>query len=87
MTKRNITYIVSGTRAEFEHYVLRKYNLGEQAENYVYVDGPHVFMGQRDVHGFYIGTYEKRADIDRIREMISCANYNYGVNNSVNNHL
>lgn len=83
---RPVTYIVSGTRAEFEHYMFRKYNEGTQAENYVFVDGPHVFIGKKEVHGFFIGTYENRADIDHIKDMIACANYKYGVNKSANNH-
>lgn len=72
--KPKLTYIVSGTRAEFEDYLRQKTNGGA----YVFVDGPHVFRGKKNVQGFYIGTYAKRADIDHIKQMIACANYQYG---------
>lgn len=86
MMNKKLTYIVSGTRAEFEDYMRHKLISGVGG-NYVFVDGPHVFIGKKEVHGFFIGTYQKRADIDHIKDMIACANYKYGVNKSANNHL
>lgn len=70
----NYIFIVAGTRAEFERYLFEKYCTGQQAENYVYVDGVHVFRGRSEVHGFFIGTYEKRADIFEIKEIIRIIN-------------
>ena len=67
-----LTFIVAGNIDEFSNYLRDKQAEGK---NYVYVDGPHVFRGRRDVHGFYIGSYKKRADIDEIMEAIKIANF------------
>ncbi len=72
--KPKLTYIVAGTRAEFEDWVRQKMALKVNIGAVVYVDGPHVLRGKKNVHGFYVGTYEKRADIYHIKEMIALAN-------------
>jgi hypothetical protein len=74
---RTYTFIVAGTRAEFEDYIRAKYHdgLARSLGDYIHVDGVHVFRGHQEVHGFFIGTYEKRADIGQIREMIRVINY------------
>ena len=69
-------YIVSGTRQEFDAYVRRKalnakvFHKEFNSKDYCFVHSPEVFLGQREVKGFFIGTYEDRPDIERIREMI-----------------
>lgn len=84
MTK---TYIVAGTRAEFDDW-MRSKGHDPRDRNFVYVDGLHCFRGVSDPHGFYVGSYEKRADINDISAMIkqcqykpstSSAKYNMGI--------
>lgn len=72
--RQHSTFIVAGNKREFEHYVLRKQQEGTQAENYVYVDTVDKIRGMCDVHGFFIGTYEKRPDIDDIVLAIKMCN-------------
>jgi DNA-binding cell septation regulator SpoVG len=75
---RDYCYIVAGTHAEYLDYQYRKFNedaaLVTKPKVYVYVDSVHRLRGMNEVHGFFIGTYEKRADINDIKEMIHIIN-------------
>lgn len=66
MTK---TYVVAGTKHEFVLWMESK-GYDPRDKNFVYVDGIHCFVGVDDPHGFYVGSYADRADINDISMMI-----------------
>ena len=73
-------YIVSGNRHEFEDYCRRKFDEFVSVEprrcppNYVYVNSADRLRGLSEVHGFKIGTYKQRPDINEIERMIFVIN-------------
>ena len=73
-------YIVSGNRREFERYCAKKFDECVSVEprrrppNYVYVDSADRLRGLSEVHGFKIGTYKQRPDINEIERMIFVIN-------------
>lgn len=62
-------YIVAGTRSQFVTWMESK-GLSPNDENYVYVSHASKLIGAEDPHGFYIGTYYERPDINDISELI-----------------
>jgi len=61
-------YIVSGTFNEYRNYIAKK---GYSPQEYTYVSNSDSLRGKSEIDGFYIGTYEQRADIDEIRAIIA----------------
>lgn len=43
-------------------------------QDIIYVSGPEIFRGHRDVHGYFVGTYWQRSDIDEVVQMIRICN-------------
>jgi hypothetical protein len=60
-------YIVAGNYAEFKSYVSKK---EPHTVEYVYVSSPYTILGLTDIKGFYIGTYNRRDDIEKIKNLI-----------------
>lgn len=69
-------FIVAGNREQYREWV--KTNLTRfpniLLQNFIFVSGPEVFRGYNEVHGFYIGSYRQRPDIEEIMDMISIIN-------------
>jgi hypothetical protein len=69
-------FIVAGNREQYREWV--KTNLTRfpniLLQNFVYVSGPEIFRGYSEVHGFYIGNYRERPDIEEIKNMIMIIN-------------
>ena len=76
----NYCYIVAGNRQEFDVYCRRKFDECVSVEprmkplNYVYIDSADRLRGLSEVHGFKIGTYKQRPDINEIERMIFVIN-------------
>jgi hypothetical protein len=68
------TYIVAGTRAEFERYVQEKYEYWSKMAmlmpEYRYVRSVDDLRGMQNIKGFYVGTWSKRPDINLIKSFI-----------------
>lgn len=60
-------HIVAGNYEEFKRYVSKK---SIDSARYVYVSSPHTILGLTDIKGFYIGTYARRDDIEKIKYLI-----------------
>ena len=73
-------FIVAGTRQEYEFFIRRKAD--ELAKtgypislsHFVYVSGYETLRGQRDIHGWFYGTYRQRKDIKDIVMQIRVTN-------------
>jgi hypothetical protein len=74
-------FVVAGTHEQFTQFVRRKAtqlwdggNTSVTLSNFVYVSGPEVFRGFNSVHGYFVGTFRQRKDIEQILEMIRIIN-------------
>ena len=73
-------FIVAGNHEQYKQWVKKNIdrfyakNTSISLSNFVYVSGPEIFRGYSEVHGYYIGSYKDREDIDQIREMIQRVN-------------
>jgi len=73
-------FIVAGNYEQYKQWVknnIDRYyakNTSISLSNFVFVSGPEIFRGYNEVHGYYVGSYEKRKDIEQIREMIRIVN-------------
>lgn len=72
------SYIVAGNMDEFRHFVARKKvehdNNMKLMPEYVYVHNVDRLRGLSEVHGWFIGSYEQRSDINLIKSTITIIN-------------
>jgi hypothetical protein len=77
---RDKIFIVAGNYNQFLEYRNRKWTEYREAgidisiDDFVYVSSPDSIRGRRNVHGFYIGTWDQRPDIEDIKLNIKLAN-------------
>ena len=76
-------FVVAGTKVEYDLFIRRKCaemimkypnNTTISLSNFVYVDSDQKLYGQRNVHGWFIGSFRDRADIRDIVRMIRWCN-------------
>lgn len=59
--------VIAGNKAEYDQFLRNnKLNSGE----HVYVHDTYTIRGRRDPHGFFVGTWKSRPDIDDILETL-----------------
>ena len=63
-------FVVAGTYAEFQDFVIRKRMKGFSYD-FVYVSNRDTIRGLDTIRGFYIGTYRQREDWVEIRDAIA----------------
>ncbi len=67
-------FIVAGNYQQYKDWVKRNIDRLYQADpsrsislsNFVYVSAADTFRGQRKVHGYFVGTFRDRPDINEI---------------------
>jgi len=62
-------YVVAGNLEEYNDFVYRHKDDVNVA--YFYVDNPLLLVGRTNIEGYYTGTYYKRPDIGRIKDIIT----------------
>jgi hypothetical protein len=73
-------FIVTGNRQEFEVFIRKKaddlvkegYSIS--LSDFVYVSSHETFLGHRNVHGWFCGTYRQRKDLREIVMQIRVTN-------------
>lgn len=70
----NRKYIVAGNHMEFIDYCSRKQREGIDIREMYYVTGAAALRGLSECHGFFIGTYNDRPDINQIIDQIRIIN-------------
>jgi hypothetical protein len=83
-------YIVAGNYEEYNDFMYRHRDTPNEV--YVYVDSYTQLNGMINIEGYYTGTYYKRHDIDRIKDIITTSKNPSGytaepVNPLYNNHV
>jgi len=68
-------YVVAGNLEEYNDFVYRHKDDVNVA--YFYVDNPLLLVGRTNIEGYYTGTYYKRPDIDRIKDIIATSKNPY----------
>ncbi len=74
-------FIVSGTYEQYKQWVRKNIdryyakNTSISLSHFVYVSSPDILRGHSEVHGYYVGSYKNRKDIEQIREMIRIVNF------------
>lgn len=61
-------YIVAGNYEEYNEFMYRHRDTPNEV--YVYVDSYTQLKGMLNIEGYYVGTYYKRPDIGRIKDII-----------------
>ena len=64
-------YIVAGNYQEYKFFINKK---KIDPKDFVYVSNADMLRGQKDIHGYYIGSWRNREDIDSIKLSIEIAN-------------
>jgi hypothetical protein len=74
-------FVIAGTHEQFTQFVVRKAiqlwdggNTSVSLSDFVYVSGPERLKGFNSVHGYFVGTFRQRKDIEQILEMIRIIN-------------
>lgn len=74
-------YVIAGNHQEYENFSRRKvfelYNKGDTSislSNFVYVSGPTKLRGLRNIHGYFIGTFTQRSDIEELKRYLCVIN-------------
>ena len=74
-------FIVAGNYEQYKEWVRKNIDqfyakdTSISLSNFVYVHSADTFRGHREVHGYYIGTYNDRPDIEQIRKSIHIINH------------
>lgn len=69
--RNNKKYVIAGNYKEYKYFIdKKKFN----PEEYVYVNDADSLRGLHDIHGYYVGTWRSRQDIDSIKLNIEMAN-------------
>lgn len=64
-------YIIAGSYAEYKDFLKRK---SFNSDEYKFVSNSNVLRGMRNVHGYYVGSWRQRTDIEDIKLAIELAN-------------
>jgi hypothetical protein len=73
-------YVVAGNLGEYNDFMRRHQDTPDEV--FVYVDNHLQLIGRTNIEGYYTGTYYKRRDIDRIKDIITTSkNTNYPIDN------
>lgn len=72
-TLKILKYIISGNEIEYKDFIKRK---GYSSDEYVYVYDAEVLLGKNNVHGYYVGSWKNREDIEEIKDAIRWCNLN-----------
>jgi hypothetical protein len=75
-------FVIAGTKVEYDEFIRRKCaemilthpNESVSLSHFVYVDDIQKLYGQRDVHGWFVGTFRNRDDIKAIVRMVGWCN-------------
>lgn len=67
------TFVIAGTRQEFNAYVKSKEQNNLVGPQYIYVDSPIRIRGIQDPHGVFVGNWLGRPDIVEIVETLMIA--------------
>jgi hypothetical protein len=83
-------YVVAGNLGEYNDFMRRHKDTPNEV--YVYVDNHLQLIGRTNIEGYYVGTYYKRRDIDRIKDIITMSKNTTGyiaepVTELDNNHV
>jgi len=65
--KTPIKYVIAGNREQYSAFIKRK---GFSDTEYHYLYDADMLEGMRNVHGFYVGSWRERDDIEEIKKMI-----------------
>lgn len=63
-------YVVAGNHIQYKMWLHQK---GFDPHEYVYVSSVDRLLGVSNPHGFFVGTYTERTDIDEIKLQIKLA--------------
>ncbi len=73
-------FVVAGTRAEYNEFtrkkcdeLLKEGNTSISLSNFIYVDSEDKLRGFSNPHGYFIGSWRTRSDIERILVQIESA--------------
>lgn len=73
-------YVVAGNKEQYENYIRKKAaeliasGTSVTLSHFVYVYDAQMLRGLYEVHGFFVGTYRERNDINDIVEQIRLVN-------------
>lgn len=70
-------FVVAGSYAEFRDFTVKKereYSNQNNVPQFVYVDSPEKLRGYREVHGWFIGSWATRSNIEDIKSTIATIN-------------
>jgi hypothetical protein len=64
-------FIIAGTHEQYRNWVKKNFDRIYESDpfksislsNFVYVSNPDTFLGLREVHGYFVGTFRNRPDI------------------------
>jgi hypothetical protein len=68
-------YVVAGNLGEYNDFMRRHKDTPDEV--FVYVDNHLQLIGRTNIEGYYTGTYYKRRDIDRIKDIITMSKNPY----------
>lgn len=67
-------YVIAGDRKQYAEFIKRK---GFSETEYQYLYDADMIEGLRNVHGFYVGSWREREDINKIKQNIIKSNMEY----------
>lgn len=70
-TRNQKKYIIAGNYNEYKYFIDRK---KFDPQEYIYVNNADTLRGLYNIHGYYVGSWRKRQDIDIIKMNIELAN-------------
>ena len=77
----NKIYVIAGNRAEYEQFIKRKAqqlwddgNKSISLSDFVFVHSSERLRGMRNVHGYFIGTFAQRSDIEDLKQQLCIIN-------------
>jgi len=70
-TKPKTKYIIAGSFAEYNSFLKHK---GYDSNVYIFVNTADTLRGLKDIHGYYVGSWKLRKDIEDIKLNIELAN-------------
>ena len=60
-------YVIAGNMEQYKAFIKRK---GFSETEYQYLYDADMLNGMRNIHGFYVGSWREREDIEEIKQMI-----------------
>lgn len=70
-TRPKTKYIIAGSFAEYNSFLKHK---GYDSNVYIFVNTADTLRGLKDIHGYYVGSWKLRKDIEDIKLNIELAN-------------